>query len=107
MGSSKEPGTQWTSTNEVATPRSANAPTAPSTSFFEMASLKRAAITAKRAVAGTEPPGLDVCGARPAMANASRRAGARSHSWNTPLFRYSDARDSSVGEGGEEMAHLF
>src|SRR5712691_2505973 len=77
-GSSNEPGTQWTSTRSGLTPPSPRAATAPSASFFERASLKRAATTAKRP-AGVERGRDAVLGARPAM---------------------------SVRERGEEMAHL-
>src|SRR5437667_9088569 len=47
-GSSNEPGTQWISTRSPGTPPASSAEAAPSASFFEMASLKRAATTAKR-----------------------------------------------------------
>src|SRR5215470_2441482 len=47
-GSSNDPGTQWTSIRSGRTPPSERAATAPSASFLEIASLKRAATTAKR-----------------------------------------------------------
>src|SRR5438105_15820248 len=71
-GSSNEPGTQWTSTRSGLTPPSLRAATAPSASFFEMASLKRAATTAKRP-AGTARGREGVRGARPAKSVRERR----------------------------------
>src|SRR5215470_784008 len=81
-GSSKEPGTQCTSMRSPPMPAAVKAATAPSASFFEIASLKRAATTAKRAVA--EPP---------ATPRRGRGVGAR------PAI--------SVRERREEMAHLL
>src|SRR5438128_1406470 len=71
-GSSNEPGTQWTSTRSGRPPPWLRAATAPSASFFEMASLKRAATTAKRP-AGTARGREGVRGARPAMSVRERR----------------------------------
>src|SRR6266508_3397685 len=78
-GSSKEPGTQCSSTRSGPTPPAPSAATAPSASFFEIASLKRAAMTAKRPAA-CRLARSDGLGARPA---------------------------TLVREGGEEMAHLL
>src|SRR5438876_8530500 len=71
-GSENEPGTQWTSPRPGRTPRGLSAPKAPSPTFSEMASLKRAATTAKRP-AGTARGREGVRGARPAMSVRERR----------------------------------
>src|SRR6266849_55216 len=71
-GSSKEPGTQWTSTRSPATPPAWSAEAAPSASFFEIGSLNRAATTAKRPAGARRTPCLD-CGAGPAISIRQRR----------------------------------
>src|SRR5262245_61495914 len=77
--SSKEPGTQWISTASPVTAWSASVPRAPSSSFLEIGSLKRAATTAKRC---------------PCAAAATRRLGA------TPAI-------GLVRERREEVAELL
>src|SRR5215470_9952255 len=81
-GSSKEPGTQCVSIRSPGTPPASSAAAAPSASFFEMASLNRAATTANRPLGGSSKPCPDrfFRGAAPAI---------------------------SIRQGGEEVTHLL